>query len=97
MCAQVGDASASQSPLSFGGFGSMLHNLPRLAAGLGSALDHNRLFKADLKLLQVDTVLGVLHACINECLRFQLCRLSEVERCGCVAHDCVARKHTAFV
>ena len=29
--AQVGDASASQSPLSFGGFGGMVRHLPRLA------------------------------------------------------------------
>lgn len=50
---QVGDASATQSPLSFGGFGSMLRHLPRLAAGLHAALDQDKLSKGDLKLLQV--------------------------------------------
>ena len=34
--AQVGDASACQSPLSFGGFGSMVRHLPRLTQVRGS-------------------------------------------------------------
>jgi hypothetical protein len=52
-CSQVGDASASQSPLSFGGFGGMLRHLNRLTSGLDAALAHDKLSKADLKLLQV--------------------------------------------
>ncbi len=35
---QIGDASATQSPLSFGGFGAMLRHLPRLTEGLDDAL-----------------------------------------------------------
>ena len=35
---QIGDASASQSPLSFGGFGNMLRHLPRLIEGTDQAL-----------------------------------------------------------
>ena len=50
---QVGDASASQSPLSFGGFGSMLRHLRRLTDGLDQALRQNMLARGNLKLLQV--------------------------------------------
>ena len=50
---QVGDASASQSPLSFGGFGCMLRHLQRLTDGLDQALKQDRLARRDLKLLQV--------------------------------------------
>ena len=50
---QVGDASASQSPLSFGGFGSMLRHLRRLTDGLDQALRQNMLARSNLKLLQV--------------------------------------------
>lgn len=50
---QVGDASASQSPLSFGGFGSMLRHLRRLADGLDQALTQDKLSRGALKLLQV--------------------------------------------
>ena len=50
---QVGDASASQSPLSFGGFGSMLRHLRRLTDGLDQALRQNKLTRGNLKLLQV--------------------------------------------
>jgi hypothetical protein len=50
---QVGDASASQSPLSFGGFGCMLRHLQRLTDGLDQALDQDMLARGDLKLLQV--------------------------------------------
>jgi lycopene cyclase CruP len=37
---QVGDAAAGQSPLSFGGFGSLLRHLPRLTRGIPLALSH---------------------------------------------------------
>ena len=49
---QVGDASASQSPLSFGGFGNMLRHLERLSTGLDAALQQDRLSKQALRLLQ---------------------------------------------
>lgn len=49
---QIGDASAAQSPLSFGGFGAMLRHLPRLAVGVDDALREDRLEKADLGMLQ---------------------------------------------
>jgi lycopene cyclase CruP len=49
---QVGDASASQSPLSFGGFGNMLRHLQRLSTGLDAALQQDRLSKQALRLLQ---------------------------------------------
>jgi lycopene cyclase CruP len=49
---QVGDASAAQSPLSFGGFGSMLRHLPRLADGVDEALGQERLGRGDLAWLQ---------------------------------------------
>lgn len=45
---QLGDASASQSPLSFGGFGSMLRHLGRLSGAVGHALREDRLSKQDL-------------------------------------------------
>ncbi len=49
---QIGDASAAQSPLSFGGFGCMMRHLPRLARGLHQALDEDRLARGDLAWLQ---------------------------------------------
>jgi lycopene cyclase CruP len=49
---QIGDASAAQSPLSFGGFGSMLRHLPRLAEGLDDALRGDKLAQRDLSWLQ---------------------------------------------
>lgn len=52
-CLQVGDASASHSPLSFGGFGSMLRHLPRLHQGLHTALQRDRLDVTTLAGLQV--------------------------------------------
>lgn len=48
----IGDASAQQSPLSFGGFGSMLRHLPRLLSGVDRALAANRLDRAALQSLQ---------------------------------------------
>ncbi|MBC8121343.1 MAG: FAD-binding oxidoreductase [Gemmatimonadaceae bacterium] len=48
----IGDASAQQSPLSFGGFGSMLRHLPRLVSGVDRALEANRLDVAALQSLQ---------------------------------------------
>ncbi len=55
---QVGDASASQSPLSFGGFGTMLRHLPRLAAGVDSALATDALSRRALAVLQARPVSG---------------------------------------
>ena len=49
---QIGDASAAQSPLSFGGFGSMLRHLPRLGEGVHEALAGDRLRRRDLAWLQ---------------------------------------------
>lgn len=49
---QVGDASAVQSPLSFGGFASLCRHLPRLSRALNHALEKNRLQKRDLALIQ---------------------------------------------
>jgi lycopene cyclase CruP len=40
-----------QSPLSFGGFGSLLRHLPRLVQGLHLALKDNYLSQSDLQLL----------------------------------------------
>ena len=40
---QVGDASGIQSPLSFGGFGSLTRHLPRIQGGVQEALDSNLL------------------------------------------------------
>lgn len=48
----MGDASACQSPLSFGGFGSMLRHLPRLSDGISEALAADRLDRGALALLQ---------------------------------------------
>ncbi|KXZ50501.1 hypothetical protein GPECTOR_16g676 [Gonium pectorale] len=45
---QIGDASATQSPLSFGGFGSMMRHLGRLTRGLHQALSEDRLRQPDL-------------------------------------------------
>ena len=47
----VGDASAIQSPVSFGGFCSMLRHLPRLAGGLDAALRADALDRSDLALI----------------------------------------------
>lgn len=49
---QAGDASAVQSPLSFGGFASMCRHLPRLQRGIVHALETDRLNKNDLALIQ---------------------------------------------
>jgi len=49
---QAGDASAVQSPLSFGGFASMCRHLPRLQRGIAHALETDRLKKNDLALIQ---------------------------------------------
>ena len=48
---QAGDASAVQSPLSFGGFASMCRHLPRLQRGIVHALEADRLTKKDLALI----------------------------------------------
>lgn len=45
---QIGDASACQSPLSFGGFGAMVRHLPRLVTGLDEALQGGHLARSDL-------------------------------------------------
>ncbi|KAK9841219.1 hypothetical protein WJX74_002056 [Apatococcus lobatus] len=49
---QVGDAGAAQSPLSFGGFASMVRHLPRLSAGINQALRKDALDERGLGLLQ---------------------------------------------
>lgn len=49
---QIGDASCAQSPLSFGGFGSMVRHIGRLTRALNQALDENRLTKEDLGWVQ---------------------------------------------
>ncbi|KAL4539049.1 hypothetical protein Ndes2526B_g02686 [Nannochloris sp. 'desiccata'] len=49
---QVGDAAATQSPLSFGGFGAMVRHLPRLTRGVDQALTENKLTKGYLSWLQ---------------------------------------------
>lgn len=49
---QIGDASAGQSPLSFGGFGSMMRHLGRLTRALGQALTEDRLSRTDLSWVQ---------------------------------------------
>ncbi len=49
---QVADASAAHSPLSFGGFGSLLRHLPRLTAGITDALECDRLDRDSLAWLQ---------------------------------------------
>ncbi|KAL2631927.1 hypothetical protein R1flu_016613 [Riccia fluitans] len=48
---QVGDASGIQSPLSFGGFGSITRHLERLTNGLVDALQDDILEKENLSLL----------------------------------------------
>ncbi|MGF1492915.1 MAG: FAD-binding oxidoreductase [Microcoleaceae cyanobacterium] len=48
----VGDSSGSQSPLSFGGFGSMVRHLKRLTHGIDQALRADCLSSGDLNLLQ---------------------------------------------
>ncbi|WNZ22366.1 FAD-binding oxidoreductase [Leptolyngbya sp. NK1-12] len=48
----VGDSSGSQSPLSFGGFGSIIRHLERLTLGIHAALDADLLQRSDLALLQ---------------------------------------------
>lgn len=48
----VGDSSASQSPLSFGGFGAMVRHLHRLTAGIQEALQTEALERRSLALLQ---------------------------------------------
>jgi flavin-dependent dehydrogenase len=48
---QVGDASGVQSPLSFGGFGSMTRHLGRLVGGIKEAIDDNLTSSDDLCLL----------------------------------------------
>ena len=50
---QIGDASGSHSPLSFGGFGSMLRHLGRLNQGIHAALQQDALDVGTLKGLQV--------------------------------------------
>ncbi len=47
----IGDSSGLQSPLSFGGFGSLLRHLPRLVTGLTEALGRDYLDKPDLDAL----------------------------------------------
>ncbi len=49
---QIGDASASQSPLSFGGFGSMLRHISRLSRAVDHSLRDDCLSKAQLGLVQ---------------------------------------------
>jgi lycopene cyclase CruP len=49
---QVGDSSGSQSPLSFGGFGSLVRHLVRLTNGIETALTSNSLDRDALRLLQ---------------------------------------------
>jgi lycopene cyclase CruP len=48
----VGDSSGNQSPLSFGGFGSMVRHLERLTYGIEEALQTNQLSVSALNLLQ---------------------------------------------
>ncbi|CAN6471945.1 unnamed protein product [Victoria cruziana] len=48
---QVGDASGIQSPVSFGGFGSITRNLNRLASGIYEALSGDFLDETSLSLL----------------------------------------------
>jgi lycopene cyclase CruP len=48
----VGDSSASQSPLSFGGFGAMIRHLYRLTEGIQDALQTDALEQRSLALLQ---------------------------------------------
>lgn len=48
----IGDSSGSQSPVSFGGFGSMMRHLPRLTNAINEALKTNNLSSKDLHLIQ---------------------------------------------
>ncbi|MCO5595707.1 hypothetical protein L7F22_049753, partial [Adiantum nelumboides] len=48
---QVGDASGIQSPVSFGGFGSISRHLGRLAIGISESLEEDLLDKGSLSLL----------------------------------------------
>lgn len=48
----VGDSSGSQSPLSFGGFGSIVRHLKRLTTGIHKALECEGLTQSRLSLLQ---------------------------------------------
>jgi lycopene cyclase CruP len=48
----IGDSSGSQSPLSFGGFGSMIRHLKRLTEGIDEALAEDFLNRQDLARLQ---------------------------------------------
>ncbi|KAF6255437.1 hypothetical protein COO60DRAFT_211816 [Scenedesmus sp. NREL 46B-D3] len=45
---QLGDASATQSPLSFGGFGTMLRHLPRFSSAIAHALKDGKLSRTEL-------------------------------------------------
>ncbi len=48
----IGDSSGSQSPVSFGGFGSMVRHLKRLSFGIDEALKEGQLSNKSLALLQ---------------------------------------------
>jgi lycopene cyclase CruP len=48
----IGDSSGSQSPVSFGGFGSLIRHLSRLTDGVEMALRADALSNRDLQLLQ---------------------------------------------
>lgn len=48
---QVGDASGIQSPLSFGGFGSLTRHIQRITSSLHEALQHDLLSAQDLRLI----------------------------------------------
>lgn len=48
----IGDSSGSQSPLSFGGFGSMIRHLKRLTEGIDAALEQDLLHRRALARLQ---------------------------------------------
>lgn len=48
----VGDSSGGQSPVSFGGFGSMVRHLKRLTEGIHEALEYDALTQNALKQLQ---------------------------------------------
>ncbi|NJR40821.1 MAG: FAD-binding oxidoreductase [Leptolyngbyaceae cyanobacterium CSU_1_4] len=48
----IGDSSGSQSPLSFGGFGSMIRHLKRLTEGIEAALETDLLHRRALARLQ---------------------------------------------
>ncbi len=48
----IGDSSGLQSPVSFGGFGSMMRHLPRLKVAIDQALKEDCLTTAELGLIQ---------------------------------------------